>query len=38
MMAYEHDKVKPDIISVGKALSGGLMPVSGAFCSDKIML
>lgn len=37
-MAYEHDKIKPDIVAVGKALSGGMMPVSGAFCNDDIML
>lgn len=39
MMAYEWDKdSKPDIIAVGKALSGGFMPVSGAFCDDEIMM
>ena len=39
MMAYEWDmEGKPDILIVGKALSGGLMPVSGAFCNDEIML
>lgn len=38
MMAYEHEKgVKPDMICVGKALSGGLMPVSGVLSSAKIM-
>lgn len=39
LMAYEWDEnSKPDIISVGKALSGGFMPISGAFCDDHIML
>lgn len=39
LMAYEWDKnCKPDILTVGKALSGGFMPVSGAFCNDDIML
>jgi ornithine--oxo-acid transaminase len=38
MMAYEHDKVRPDIVSVGKALSGGIMPVSGAFANNNVML
>ncbi len=39
MMAHEWDmEEKPDILIVGKALSGGLMPVSGAFCNDNIML
>jgi len=38
LMAYEWEKdVKPDIICVGKALSGGIMPVSGAFCNNEIM-
>jgi ornithine--oxo-acid transaminase len=39
MMAYEWDEdAKPDIVAVGKALSGGFMPISGAFCDDHIML
>jgi ornithine--oxo-acid transaminase len=38
-MAYEYEQnAKPDILVVGKALSGGVMPVSGAFCNDDIML
>lgn len=36
-MGYMHDDIKPDIVTVGKALSGGLMPVSAAFCNDNIM-
>lgn len=37
-MAYEHEKgVKPDMICVGKALSGGLMPVSGVLADSKVM-
>lgn len=38
LMASEWDNVKPDIVAVGKALSGGTMPVSGAFCNDSIMM
>jgi ornithine--oxo-acid transaminase len=38
MMAYEWEGIKPDILTVGKALSGGTMPVSAAFCNDEIML
>ena len=39
LMAYEHEQnAKPDILVVGKALSGGMMPVSGAFANDDIML
>jgi ornithine--oxo-acid transaminase len=39
LMAYEWDEdSKPDIVAVGKALSGGFMPVSAAFCDDHIMM
>lgn len=38
MMAYEWEGIKPDILTVGKALSGGMMPISAAFCNDDIML
>jgi ornithine--oxo-acid transaminase len=38
LMAYEHEGIKPDILVVGKALSGGFMPVSAAFCNDNIMM
>jgi ornithine--oxo-acid transaminase len=37
-MAYDWEGIKPDILAVGKALSGGTMPVSGSFCNDEIML
>ena len=37
-MAYEYEDAKPDILAVGKALSGGMMPVSAAFCDDEIMM
>jgi len=30
--------MKPDILSVGKSLSGGMMPVSGIFCNNEIMM
>ena len=38
LMAYDWDDDKPDIVSVGKALSGGTMPVSAAFCNDEVMM
>jgi len=38
LMGYDWEGIKPDIVAVGKALSGGMMPVSGAFCNDEIML
>ncbi|ODV69568.1 ornithine aminotransferase [Hyphopichia burtonii NRRL Y-1933] len=39
MLCYEHSKnVKPDIILLGKAISGGVLPVSGVLSSKEIML
>jgi ornithine--oxo-acid transaminase len=38
MLACDHEGVKPDILVLGKALSGGLMPVSAVLASDEIML
>ncbi|MHA2504047.1 MAG: ornithine--oxo-acid transaminase, partial [Candidatus Kariarchaeaceae archaeon] len=35
--AFEHENVKPDILLVGKALGGGLFPVSAALGSKEIM-
>lgn len=37
MLASEHENVKPDIITIGKALSGGMYPVSAVLSSRKIM-
>ncbi|EMG47475.1 CAR2 Ornithine aminotransferase [Candida maltosa Xu316] len=39
MLCYEHSKgVKPDIVLLGKAISGGVMPVSAVLSSKEIML
>ncbi len=38
MLACEHEQVRPDIVILGKALSGGIMPVSAVLCDDDIML
>lgn len=38
MLACDHENVKPDILILGKALSGGTMPVSAILCNDEIML
>lgn len=38
MMACDHEKVKPDILILGKALSGGTMPVSAVLANDAVML
>jgi ornithine--oxo-acid transaminase len=38
MLACDHENVKPDILVLGKALSGGTMPVSAVLANDEIML
>lgn len=38
MLASDHENVKPDILILGKALSGGTMPVSAILANDEIML
>jgi len=37
MFAFEHEGVKPDILCVGKALGGGIYPVSAALARKDIM-
>jgi ornithine--oxo-acid transaminase len=38
LLACDHENVRPDILILGKALSGGVMPVSAVLCDDEIML
>jgi ornithine--oxo-acid transaminase len=38
LLAADHEGVKPDMLILGKALSGGTYPVSAVFCRDEIML
>ena len=38
LLAVQHEGVKPDILILGKALSGGMYPVSAALADDEIML
>ncbi len=38
MLACDHEGVHPDILILGKALSGGTMPVSAVLANDAIML
>jgi ornithine--oxo-acid transaminase len=38
MLACDHDGVRPDILILGKALSGGVLPVSAVLADDEIML
>ncbi len=37
MFAFEHEGIKPDVLCVGKALGGGLYPVSAAISSREIL-
>ncbi len=38
MLACDHEDVRPDILILGKALSGGMLPVSAVLADDDIML
>lgn len=38
MLCCDHEGVHPDILVLGKALSGGVLPVSAALANDDIML
>ena len=38
MLACDHEAVKPDVLVLGKALSGGVYPVSAVLASDEVML
>ena len=37
LFACDHEGVKPDVVTIGKALSGGFYPVSAVLTSEKIM-
>lgn len=38
MLACDHEGVRPDILILGKALSGGMMPISAVLADDDVML
>lgn len=38
MLACDHEDLRPDILILGKALSGGVLPVSAVLADDGIML
>lgn len=38
ILACDHEGVRPDILILGKALSGGILPVSAVLADDDIML
>jgi ornithine--oxo-acid transaminase len=37
LFAFQHEDVRPDMVTIGKALSGGFYPVSAMLASDAIM-
>jgi ornithine--oxo-acid transaminase len=37
LFAYEHEVIRPDVVIVGKALSGGMYPVSAILADDEVM-
>lgn len=38
MLACDHENVRPDILIIGKALSGGTLPASAVLADDEVML
>jgi ornithine--oxo-acid transaminase len=38
MLACDHENVRPDILILAKALSGGILPISAVLADDEIML
>ena len=38
MLAVDWDECKPDVLILGKALSGGVLPVSAVLSSDEVIL
>ena len=38
MLCCDHESVRPDLVVLGKALSGGVLPVSAVLADDEVML
>ena len=38
MLCCDHENVRPDLLVLGKALSGGVLPVSAVLADDEVML
>jgi 4-aminobutyrate aminotransferase len=36
MFAFEHDEIQPDIVTLGKALGGGVLPVAAVIARDDL--
>jgi ornithine--oxo-acid transaminase len=37
LFAFEHDNIRPDLCIIGKALSGGILPVSAVLASQELL-
>jgi ornithine--oxo-acid transaminase len=37
LLAVDHENIKPDVLILGKAVSGGVYPVSAVLANDAIM-
>lgn len=38
MLACDHEGIRPDIVLLGKAISGGVLPVSAVLADDEVMM
>jgi len=38
MLCCDHEEIRPDIVILGKAISGGVLPISAVLADDEIML
>jgi ornithine--oxo-acid transaminase len=38
LLCCDHEEIRPDIVILGKAISGGVMPVSAVLADDEIMM
>ncbi len=38
MLACDHENVRPDVVILGKAISGGIYPVSAVLADDEVMM
>src|SRR5690606_11224958 len=38
LLAVHHENVRPDVVILGKALSGGMLPISAVLADDEVMM